>query len=196
MRWIRDGPVVYVKWMDTREVSVCSTIHAAYTGDAVQRLVKSKQGLWSRKSVPCPKPVMEYNKHMGGVDLSDQLIQYYTAQHKTVKWYKKLFLHFLDTAATNAYLLHKEIMQTTQKNSMTHKQFIEELTAQLCGVPLHCEAPPNIGSMHSPSASHDRKRCVYCQQQGKQMKTHWKCPWCDVYLCLQLERNCFGIWHS
>ncbi|KAM4590967.1 piggyBac transposable element-derived protein 4 [Odontesthes bonariensis] len=182
MRWIRDGPVVYVKWMDTREVSVCSTIHAAYTGDAVQRRVKSKQGLWSRKSVPCPKPVIEYNKHMGGVDLSNQLLQYYTTQHETVKWYKKLFLHFLDIASTNAYILHKELMQSMHKKSMTHKQFIEKLTAELCGVSLHCEepkAPPKEdGRLHLPvcragsstdgkRASDGRRRCVYCIQQGK-----------------------------
>ncbi len=35
IRWIRDGHIVFVKWMDTREVSVSSTIYAAYTGDTV-----------------------------------------------------------------------------------------------------------------------------------------------------------------
>ena len=118
--------------MDTREVSVCSTIHAAYTGDVTRRKVKSKQGVWSSLSYPCPSPVAEYNRFMGGVDLSDQLIQYYTVQHKTLKWYRKLLYHFLDIAATNAYLLHKELMQNMHKDSMTHKSFIEELAAQLC----------------------------------------------------------------
>ncbi|XP_042368250.1 piggyBac transposable element-derived protein 4-like [Plectropomus leopardus] len=57
IRWIRDGPLVFVKWMDAREVSVCSTIHPAFSGDTVQR---------SMKSIPCPTPVMEYNKNMRG----------------------------------------------------------------------------------------------------------------------------------
>ena len=120
---VRDGPLVYVKWMDTQEVSVCSTIHAAYTGEIAKRRVKSKQGVWSLQSVPCPQPVAEYNKFMGGVDLSDQLIQYYTTQHKTLMWYKKVFFHFLDIAATNAYLLHKELTQNMQKDRMSHKAF-------------------------------------------------------------------------
>ena len=80
--------------------------------------MKSLQGAETTKSFPPPSPVMEHNKLMGGVDLSDQLIQYYTTQHKTLKWYRKLFLHFLDIAATSTYILPKEIMQ---QDSMTHR---------------------------------------------------------------------------
>ena len=200
-RWIRDGYLVFVKWMDSREVSVCSTIHPAHTGDTAKRRVKSKQGVWSSQSFPCPTPVVEYNKFMGGVDLSDQLIQYYTTQHRTVKWYRKLFLHFLDIAATNAYLLHRELMQNMQKDSMTHKTFLEELTAQLCSVTVKTEKTPvkNVSNVpiHKPFCGPRayRKVCVYCKTQGKKVKTPWMCKVCDVYLCVLPERNCYDAWH-
>ncbi|KAG1934083.1 piggyBac transposable element-derived protein 4-like isoform X2 [Pimephales promelas] len=128
IRWIRDGPLVYVKWMDKQVVSVCSTIHAAYTGDCVQRKVKA-QDMRRTKSFPCPAPVTAYNLHMTVVDPSDQLLQYYTVQPKTMKWYRKVFLHFLDVAATNAFILHKEL-----HGNMTHQAFIEVLIKELCGV--------------------------------------------------------------
>lgn len=43
---------------------------------------------------------MDYNLYMQGVDLSDQPIQYYSAQLKVMKWYQKLFLLFLNIAST------------------------------------------------------------------------------------------------
>ena len=125
--------------------------------------------------------------------------QYYTAQHRTLKWYMKLFLHFLDIAATNAHLLHKELMQSMQKDSMTHKAFLEELTAQLCDVTMKTEKAPvkNASNTHKPLCGPRayRKVCAYCRTQGKQVKTPWMCKVCDVHLCLLPERNCYDAWH-
>ncbi|KAL3991578.1 ATP-dependent RNA helicase DDX56/DBP9 [Sarotherodon galilaeus] len=102
VRWIREGPLVFVKWMDTREVSVCSTIHPAFSGETATR------------EIPCPTPIMAYNKNMGGVDLSDQLIQYYSTHRKTARWYRTMLLHFLDIATTNAFIMHREMCSAKQ----------------------------------------------------------------------------------
>ncbi|CAM4735286.1 unnamed protein product [Leuciscus chuanchicus] len=202
IRWIRDGPLVCVKWMDKKEMSVCSTIHAAYTGDRVKRQVKAQETRRT-KSFPCPAPVSAYNQHMTSVDPSDQLLQYYTAQHNTMKWYRKVFLHFLDVAATNAFILHKEL-----HGNMTHKAFMEELVAGLCGVSEKAD-PEQTSNDHVPVpgaeltsdvrniATVGRRICVHCKAvRGKKQQTPWKCKACDVNLCLQLNRNCFQEWHN
>lgn len=80
------------------EGDVCSTIYSAYTGETVQRRVKT-QDTWKTKTFPCPAPVTAYNEHMEGVDQSNKLLQYNIAQHKRMKWYRKIFLHFLDIDA-------------------------------------------------------------------------------------------------
>ncbi|XP_017312676.1 piggyBac transposable element-derived protein 4 [Ictalurus punctatus] len=207
-RWIRDGPLVFVKWMDAQEVSVCSTIHSAFNGETIQRKVKTTKGTWDTQKFSCPTPVLKYNEHMGGVDLSDQLIQYYTAQQKTMKWYRKLFLHFLDIAATNAYILHKELASKQLRDALTHKVFMEELTAQLCGMSqkipskrASCDHVPvpvaKLSTDVRQVASQGRRTCVLCRfQRSKKSNTPWKCGKCNVPLCLQLTRNCFEEWHK
>ncbi|KAJ8381867.1 hypothetical protein SKAU_G00026450 [Synaphobranchus kaupii] len=170
----RDGPLLFVKWMDTREVSVCSTIHAAFSGHTVQRRAKNS---WTAKSIPCPTPIVEYNQHMGGVELSDQLIQYYSVHHKTMRWYRALFYHFMDIAATNSFHLHKELRQEKQDVRTTHRAFVKELTAQLCGVTAkipprraqHGHIPVPISPQEDPSkkATQGRRTCEHCKKQEK-----------------------------
>lgn len=73
---------------------------------------------------------MAYNKDMGGADLSDQLILHYSTHRNTAPWYRIILLHFLDTATTNAFILHCEMSSAKQVHPMTHK----DLVCQLCGM--------------------------------------------------------------
>lgn len=169
--------------------------------------MKSKDGRWTTATFPCPTPVAEYNKHMGGVDLSDQLVQYYSVHHKSNRWYRTLFFHFMDIAATNSYLLHKELCKEKRQTPMSHRAFLEELTAQLCEVTVKMPAERRQGShLPVPIASTDnkskkatasRKKCVLCRTtRHVQQSTPWKCGACDVALCLVADRNCFFEWHK
>ncbi|KAM3871364.1 piggyBac transposable element-derived protein 4-like [Diretmus argenteus] len=202
VRWIREEPLVFIKWMDTQEVSVCSTIHPAVSpGDTVQRRVKGEDGHWMMKEILCPTPILAYNKNMGGVDLSDQLLQYYSTHRRCARWYRTLFL-----ATMNAYILHCEISNTQRVQHMTHKDFMTELVGQLCGVgttgvPINRKAehiPVAIAMSTDPrlKATQGRRICQNCHQLGRRNLTAWKCKSCDAALCLIIGRNCFEEWHS
>lgn len=109
---------------------MCSSVHKAFFGGGggtVNRRVKVEQGEWTWQAIPIPEPALEYNKYMGGVDLSDALIGYYSVLHKTRKWYKKLFQHLLDIAIVNAFILHKEQMKALHLLPLTQKEFREKL---------------------------------------------------------------------
>ncbi|XP_062273858.1 piggyBac transposable element-derived protein 4-like [Scomber scombrus] len=201
IRWIREGPLVFVQWRDTRDISICSTIHPAHSDNTVQRRVKA-DGQWVEQEIPAPPGVSDYNKHMGGVDLSDAMIGYYNTLHKTRKWYKKMFYHFLDIAIVNAFILHQELAKERQRVPITQKEFREALVLELkaAGSPSTAprQAPPRAPSGVPHKLRHftldgsaGRRRCVHCS-----MKTTVECTSCSVALCFTVSRDCYNEWHN
>ena len=53
--------------------------------------------------------VNDYNKYMGGCDLAGQLCKYYTHNHRTLKWWKRLFVTILDMCLLNATIVYNSI---------------------------------------------------------------------------------------
>ncbi|CAJ1063460.1 piggyBac transposable element-derived protein 4-like isoform X6 [Xyrichtys novacula] len=79
-----------------------------------------------------------------------------TWEGKTRRWPMTVFQHLVDTAATNSYILHKEISVTQKRKLMTHQAFQEKLCAELLGVPLNPPPkpppPPTQGCFPAPPA--------------------------------------------
>ncbi|KAG7487665.1 hypothetical protein MATL_G00025970 [Megalops atlanticus] len=224
MRWIRDGPLLFVKWRDTRDVTMCSTVHKAYSGQSVQRRVRNPNGIWSARQIPVPDPVTEYNKFMGGVDLSDALIKYFSVTQKSRRWYMKLFLHFVDIAVVNSFIIHKEVALARQQKPLTQKRFRELLCMELADVgkpqaSTSGEAASEAFSSTLPQGPEQGpeqrpEECLpvpVCEvstdpclkaSQGRRkcvhckMKTMYKCRSCDVPLCIVVDRLCFTEWHD
>lgn len=152
-------------------------------------------------SVPRPTTVTEYNKYMGGVDTSDQMIGTNSVHRKTRRWPTTVFQHLVDIAVTNSFVIHKTRSASLQERPMTRQQFQEELAAHLLGVDLksglqktpgqHLPVPTSNGQTKGQTASMGRRRCKLCTKS-----TPWKCETCDVGLCLQPDRNCHWQYHQ
>lgn len=216
MRWIRDGSLLFVKWMDTREVTMCSTIHKAFSGATAKRKLK-EGGQWRQANVPIPDAVADYNANMGGVDLSDALIGYYTVLSKTMKWYKTFFYHFVDIAVVNSFILHKDLAMARKEKTLTQKRYREILMKEMADLwkaeksraapaptaaalsasaappppPLQC-----LPEYYSGDATSGRKVCVMCKSEGNKVKTPVYCKKCLVPLCFVSNRRCFTLWHE
>ena len=60
-----------------------------------------------KRVVEKPKAVELYTKYMQGVDRGDQLLWYKLHIHKSLKWWKKVFVYLLEMSLTNASIIYK-----------------------------------------------------------------------------------------
>ena len=122
----KTGPLLALKWMDKRAVTMLSSIHDD-TLVAKQRRSRAAQG--GTEEVRKPKMVEEYNQYMGGVAKADQLLSYYGFPHRTVKWCRRAFFHLLDLAVVQSYTLYHQSQQSGRH--LSHVQFRVQLAKQL-----------------------------------------------------------------
>ena len=57
--------------------------------------------------IPCPAMVMEYNIHMGGVDLCDMLLSLYCVRLRTCKYCMHIVYYCIGISVTNAWILYR-----------------------------------------------------------------------------------------
>lgn len=74
-----------VRWHDRKDVYAMSTI----VGDELTTVKRRGATSGSRVDVVCPEIIADYNQYMGGVDLADQFICYYSVGRKNMKWWHK-----------------------------------------------------------------------------------------------------------
>lgn len=164
----------------------------------------------------------DYNRFMGGVDKSDQLLHYYETLHKCCKYWKKIFLHLIDVAVLNSSIIFSELRQNhpgdpelRRNRDYSQKSFREELACELAGIPWKTmsdvpvyEGPiPGRGPVPVANPRHTthlaecavrRGYCVVCKvlRPAPRLTSVYKCRGCQVYLCLRPDRNCFATYHS
>ena len=121
--WRRNSEsgLLCMKWCDKRNVTMLSTIQDALMVDTgkVDRRTNAK--------IEKPLCVYEYIQKMGGVDLSDQMMTYYSFLRKSMKWSRKLTIHLINMIIMNSYVLNKKF--GTKK--LTHEEYRDELVRYL-----------------------------------------------------------------
>ncbi|XP_049302012.1 piggyBac transposable element-derived protein 3-like [Bactrocera dorsalis] len=97
--------LVCLKWYDNKPVQVMSscTDHRL-VGVCKRWCPKEKVYI----DVPRPAIIESYNKDMGGVDLADMLMELYKINHRSRKWYIRVFYWCLGTSVINAWLLYRK----------------------------------------------------------------------------------------
>ncbi|XP_046684543.1 piggyBac transposable element-derived protein 4-like [Homalodisca vitripennis] len=181
------------KWKDKRTVMYIST-------EFQNTMAVSN----NRRGVPRQKPlaIVHYNAEMSGVDRHDQMMAYYPCEHKSLRWYKKVFVHILQRGMINAFRLYRKANPTSKKSLYDFRLNVirallppkENLQLR----PVQRNASRHVLSKITKQTNKTRvtrKRCRQCAKEGNETRT--------IYFCAQCEGEpglcalaCFDKWHA
>ncbi|XP_041464551.1 piggyBac transposable element-derived protein 4-like [Lytechinus variegatus] len=130
-RKLRPGEAIFCRskelltmlWRDKRDVTMLSTIHSNKFSET------HKKDRVTGENVQKPEIVLDYNRYMGGVDLSDFLTNTYADMRKSLKWYKKLVFHMNDLGVMDAYIVYCHLQDSQVNHLNLVLDLIEELVA-------------------------------------------------------------------
>ncbi|CAH2019884.1 unnamed protein product [Acanthoscelides obtectus] len=189
--------IMLLKYKDKKEIVMISTLHDN------QFVEKTKRGKVMKK----PVVIEHYNKKMGGVDLTDNMLHFYAMSRTHLKkYYRKIFLHFLDITVLNSYILYKKL--GGRKSRLNFVIDLAEKLIEKYGRDKNCKAGRRSKTKNAsrliekhfpsviPSTTHKKKptkRCVVCRGKGKRKESIYWCESCKTGLC---AAPCFGLYHS
>lgn len=215
---VDDCQVSSLMWVDNKCVRLLSTFAGTNPITQVKRYDRAAK---QTVMVPCPNVVLQYNKHMGGVDLMDSMIGRYKILIRSRKWYMRLFYHLLDVTVINSWLLY--LRAKGNRGNLKLVEFRLELAEALCrmgainrlkrGRPSSSQPPvPAKIKKSAPVSSppidvrydqlshwivHADKSCKQrCKMTGCKGFSVYACCKCKVALCLNNKNNCFYNYHN
>lgn len=97
---------------------------------SVDIAMKRPKGSHDKQPLPCPTCICDYNIFMGGVNLTDQYISYYSlTRRKTLKWWKKTILAVHQYCILNLWIIFGSNFPESKIQS--HRLFRIELIHEL-----------------------------------------------------------------
>ncbi|UYV79753.1 hypothetical protein LAZ67_18000564, partial [Cordylochernes scorpioides] len=179
-----------LKYKDKREVFMLSTMHKNEFANT------NKRDKVNNLPIQKPSAVIDYNQKMGTVDQTDMLLSSIGCLRKSLKWYKKLFFHFIDTSLLNAYSLY--LVNTGKRPSLAkfHINLIGQIIEKYheARVQVHRgrpstseDRPLRLIERHFPSLvpptekkKNPTRYCRVCGANKKRKESRYMCKDCDV----------------
>lgn len=153
------------------------------------------------------------NKFMGGVDLLDGLTALYKFPMNSRRWYIYIFLHTISLTVVNSWLWYKRHCQALRMKPKKLSDFPADVATALiiCHRPVGCPSrelrplPPCVAIQKAPITDVRSDGMDHlpawgtkgrCKNKGCKSLSFVTCIKCNVYLCLNKDRNCFLDFHK
>ena len=155
--------------------------------------------------------VGRYNKHMRGTDLFDIKTTMYAIDRKSPgKYYCRPFWDHIDMS--NAHIIYKKLIKELPSSNSdkarvakTQKDFRRFAALKLIGSFSSRKKNPSstmryrdrLIQRHHIEYAEKHGRCKRCYQDDRQdRKVFIRCVDCQVFLCLNKNRNCWEDYHN
>ena len=169
------------------------------------------------KQLEIPHVVNEYNHHMNGVDIGDQLRSQYTPHWRMRRGGQQalLYLFLFGVIVTNCHLLQSHAWLSPEPSITAFRKRLCSEILNKFGAKVamqaneHTSAP--ISLPHESTKRGVRKYCAFCSSKKRnwlldydQLQTALPqrhkiltgCEACGVNLCDNSKRRCFRVWHD
>ncbi len=211
--WDQVCGLVFFKWQDNKPVFVLSNFH----GTEISSVLRTQKD-GSKSAFPSPAAIVDYNKHMGGVDKADMLCSVQGLSRKSNKWWHRIFFGIVDRTVVNAQIAYSKLegqsMSVLDYKRAVAQALITRATPVKVKRPRSTPSPPGPTKWRKSSRSvskevqlnnrgvhwvtYDKKRgwCEVCQVKKVESNPHSKCSFCKVFLYCNEKKNCFAVFHE
>ena len=112
--------------------------------------------------MPIPQIAKQYNEHMGGVDLHDQLLPYYRMSLCSKKYYMRLIFHLFDVI--NSWLMYRRDAESLGVPKKKQDSFAVQISAR------------QLSSVSWKKESHVEEREAFiCRECSHRAEKDWTC---------------------
>jgi hypothetical protein len=108
--------------------------HLPRNHNAYRDMIDNAWGQLPVRELALPTATVDYNMHMGGVDIADQRRSYYSTQLRVVRTWMPLFFWLLDATVINSFLVARQHLgnqYTRTSEWCIHSKFRELLAWDL-----------------------------------------------------------------
>lgn len=157
-----------------------------------------------------PTAIVHYKNFTSGLDLQYQMVEYYPVQRKTLRWYKKVFVHMLQMSLGNAFCLYNKFSANDKINlhdfrfkllkmllpdrTEVNRRNVLKVKHELTKIEKTRARIKTVGSAVIETTEVARKECKACRAQKKRVQTIYECKQCEGSpgFCTK----CFCLAHS
>ncbi|XP_067134165.1 piggyBac transposable element-derived protein 4-like [Centruroides vittatus] len=175
--YFRSGPILACGFREKTSEKKPVLLLSSHAGARDDQIVK--RGV----AISKPQVVLSYNKFMGGVDVSDQMLYAYLDKRRNIKYWKKVAFNIIARMVLNAYLLYRENSRSRGKVLSRHafnlavidslaRECREERKESLC--PPDPRGPVGLRKLPGRMAY----RCIVCSTSKHRKTTTKACTRC------------------